>query len=90
MADEPTLGEVNRGVQDVRAELRAMRGELVRGDVYAANRGTDEVRLRTIEADLKQMQDDRTAMRRLVYGAIVTAGGSVVIQGIIALLNHKP
>jgi hypothetical protein len=90
MADEPTLGEINRSVQDVKNELRAMRGELVRGDVYTANRSTDDLRLRAVEADLKRIEDDRSAMRRLVYGAMFTAGGSVLVQGLIAWANHKP
>jgi hypothetical protein len=90
MADEPTLGEINRSVQDVKNELRAMRGELVRGDVYTANRSADDLRIRAVEADLKRIEDDRSAMRRLVYGAIFSAAGSVVVTGIIAVANNKP
>lgn len=70
--DEPTLGEIGRGVADIKAELRSLRLELVRRDVYDANRQTDELKVRAIEADLKQIQDDRTAMRRLLYASLAT------------------
>jgi hypothetical protein len=80
VTDEPTLGEIGRRVSDVMAELRAIRAELVRRDVYDANRSTDELRVRAIEEDLAQSRQDRGAMRRLVYGALFSAAGSVVVQ----------
>lgn len=101
MADEPTLGEVVRRITDLGADLRSLRGELVRQDVYQSNRSADDLRIKVLESELKRQQenadaerkrqqDNGDAMRRLVYGAMVTAGGSVVVQGLIAWANHKP
>ena len=88
--DEPTLGEIGRGVGEVKAELRALRGELVRQDVYQANRAADEIRMKVLEADVNQMQNDRTAMRRLVYGALFAAFCSAGVQIVVAFAANKP
>lgn len=96
MPDEPSLGEVNRNVSALRTELQAMRGELVRSDVYSANRLADEIRIKavetlltdntlTIRGELKTIQDNSTAMRRLVVGALVSASLAVVAQIIVAV-----
>lgn len=97
MADEPSLGEVNRNVTALRAELQSMRGELVRTDVYLANRLADDVRIKatetllsdntaTLRAELKSIQDNSAAMRRLVIGALVSAGFAIVGQIVVALV----
>lgn len=88
VAEEPTLGEIGRGVQELKAELRAMRGELVRSDVYAANRMADELRVRALEQDLTQMAADRQAMRRLVLGAVVTSVGALIVQAAATVMSH--
>lgn len=97
MPDEPSLGEVNRNVTALRAEFSAMRGELVRSDVYTANRLADDLRIKAVEtlltdntttlrAELKTMQDNSSAMRRLVLGALISAGFAVVAQIIVAIV----
>lgn len=97
MADEPTLGEVNRNVTALRTELQAMRGELVRTDVYSANRLADDIRIKAVETllsdntatlrtELKTIEDNSAAMRRLVIGALVSAGFAVVGQVVVALV----
>lgn len=97
MADEPSLGEVNRNVTALRTELQSMRGELVRTDVYSANRLADDIRIKAAEtllsdntaalrAELKSIQDNSTAMRRLVIGALVSAGFAIVGQIVVALI----
>jgi hypothetical protein len=90
VADEPTLGEIARGVADLRADLRALRAELVRSDVYSAHRATDELRLKAVESSLTEMQQDRTALRRLIWAAVLTAAGGLVGQLIITAINSKP
>lgn len=89
MADEPSLGEIGRGVADLKNDLRALRGELVRADVYQANRATDEIRIKAVEAELVQMKSDRAAMRRLVYTALLAAAGSTAVQVITALVSQQ-
>lgn len=104
MADEPSLGEVNRNVTALRGELQSMRGELVRTDVYSANRLADDIRIKAVETllndntatlrtELKTIQDNSTAMRRLVLGALISAGFAIAGQIVVALvlanmLNH--
>src|SRR5688572_5558456 len=97
MADESSLGEVNRNVTALRGELQSMRGELVRTDVYSANRLADDIRIKAVETllndntailrtELKTIQDNSSAMRRLVIGALVSAGFAVIGQVIVALV----
>ncbi len=97
MADEPSLGEVNRNVTALRGELQSMRGELVRTDVYSANRLADDIRIKavetllndntaTIRTELKTIQDNSAAMRRLVLGALVSAGFAILGQVVVALV----
>lgn len=89
MSDEPTLGEIGRGVTDLKAEIRLLRGELVRADVYAADRRVDDVRITAVEAGLKQIQDAAIATRRLVYGALITAFAGAALQIAVALAVRK-
>ena len=97
MPDEPSLGEVNRNVTALRQDLQSMRGELVRSDVYSANRLADDLRIKAVEtllsdntttlrAELKTMQDNSSAMRRLVLGALVSAGFAVAAQIVVAIV----
>lgn len=85
-----TLGEIGRRLSDVQQELRLLRGEVVRSDVYAAHRARDEDRFRAIEADIAAIQEDRNSTRRLVYAALATAGGGFVVQLVVAAINAKP
>lgn len=89
MSDEPTLGEIGRGVTDLKAEIRLLRGELVRADVYAANRQVDDVRIGAVEAGLQQIRDASQAVRRLVYGALLTAGAGIAVQITFAVVMRK-
>jgi hypothetical protein len=85
-----TLGEIGRLVSDVRSEVRALRGDVVRKDVYDAEQRTADVRIRAVEAQIKAIQDGGTAMRRLVYAALLTAGGGAVVQLVTNVVDHKP
>lgn len=97
MADEPSLGEVNRNVTALRGELQSMRGELVRTDVYSANRLADDLRIKAVEqlladntatlrTELRTIQDHSSAMRRLVLGALISAGFAIIGQIVVALV----
>lgn len=94
--DEPTLGEIGRGVNDLKAEIRLLRGELVRSDVYDAHRRTDDLRIQAVDARIKAVeteldgiQQNGAAMRRLVYAALLAAVGSAAVQAITALVATK-
>jgi hypothetical protein len=90
VAEEPmTLGEIGRRINDLFAEVRGLRAELVRADVYTANRAADEARFKVIEAEQVTQRSDRTAMRRLVYGAFLSAAGSIVILILTLALQRK-
>jgi len=88
--DDITLGEIGRRLADLQADVRLLRGEVVRHDVYAANQARDEVRLRAIETDIAAIQEDRNSTRRLVYAALTTAAGGFVVQLVTAAINNKP
>lgn len=89
MADEPTLGEVFRAVADVKVDVRAVRAEMLRTDVYTANRLGDEARIRAIEADVQQIREERNATRKLLYGAMAAAGGSLIVNAISAFATSR-
>ncbi len=80
MSDEPTLGEVARVVLDIRAELRALRGEVVAREVYAANREADHQRLAAVEAGVAKVAEDRTASRRMAVTALFGAVGLLLVN----------
>ncbi|HEY6021596.1 MAG TPA: hypothetical protein VIY48_17535 [Candidatus Paceibacterota bacterium] len=99
MSDEPTIGEVIRRLSDFREdvakdlkhvfdEIRALRAELVRKDVYDANRITDQQRFFSIEAQLKDVVDERKGFRRLVYGSVGTAIATLLATIISYFLTH--
>lgn len=85
---EPSLGEISRGVSDIKAELRLMRGEFVRGDNFLAHRATDDLRFRSIEENLKGIHDDRASTRRLAYGALFAAVFTIIAQILLIGLTH--
>lgn len=89
VSDEPTLGEIGRGVGNLQAEIRLLRGELVRADVYAADRRVDEVRITAVEVALREIREAAAAMRRLVYGALLTAAFGAAIQIAVAVINRN-
>jgi len=87
MADDPSLGEVVRLVGDLKLDLRGLRGELVRRDVYEAHLAANDLRLKAIENDLQRAADERSATRRLVIGAVLMAAGSAATQVIAAVVT---
>lgn len=88
MADEPTIGEVFRVMSDMKQDVRSVRLEMLRADVYTANRLGDEARIRAIESDLDEFRKTRDATRRLMVGAMLTGGVSLLVQAIVALAAH--
>lgn len=82
---DPTPWELLRAMQQMRDDLRAdfaefasRLAEMVTKDSYAADRRTDELRLRALEADLAEVRRERDqehsearTNRRLAVSAII-------------------
>lgn len=94
-----TLGEIDRRLRDMRedvsdkladlaSEIRSLRTELVRRDVYDANRITDQQRIFAAETAIEDFKKERTAMRRLVYSAAFSAIIGMIVAIWTYFLNH--
>lgn len=94
-----TLGEIDRRLRDMRedvsdkladlvTEIRSLRAELVRRDVYDANRITDQQRIFAAETDIEDIKKERTSMRRLVYSAVFSAIVGLAVTVGAYFLNH--
>lgn len=78
-----TLGEIVRSLTDLREELRALRGEHVRRDLYEAHRATVAAELARIERKVDVDADGRSTTRRMatvaVLSAVLTLGVNLVL-----------
>lgn len=88
--DAPTLGEIARTLYDVRQDLRAMRGEHVRADVYAVAHRALQEKVSELQRDLEAMSEARRSYQRMAAGALIAAGGSLLVQFVITVLSNKP
>jgi hypothetical protein len=88
--NDVTLGEIDRRLRDMRndfsnklgdmtTEIRSLRTELVRRDVYDANRITDQQRIYVVEGKVQDIEAERRLIRRLVYTAAFTAVSSAMV-----------
>lgn len=84
---EPTLAEIGRQLQELREDLRELRGELVRTDVYRAEQRTVEQRMHSIETRLAVSEEDRKALRRMVIGAGIAAIASMLVNMVAGVLQ---
>lgn len=74
---------------DITNELRSLRSELVRRDVYDANRITDQQRIHVVEGKVQDIEAERRLIRRLVYSSFFTAlAGTAVTVGAHFLNIH--
>lgn len=98
-ATDVTLGEIDRRLRDMRedvseklsdlaTEIRSLRTELVRRDVYDANRITDQQRIYTVENRIDGIDKERNTMRRLVYSAVFSAIVGLAVTVGAYFLNH--
>lgn len=94
-----TLGEIDRRLRDMRedvsdkladlaTEIRSLRTELVRRDVYDANRITDQQRIFVIESKIDGIERERNTIRRLVFSAVLSAIVGVAVTVGAYFLNH--
>jgi hypothetical protein len=92
--EPPTLSEISRTISDFRAEVRGQFGQLVRADVYGAERSALLQRLDTLERDLQRVEADRSreadtaaATRRMMMAAVIGAAASLVATLMAILLR---
>lgn len=95
-AADVTLGEIVRSLQSLQEEIRALRGEHVRRDLYDAHRATMEANLARIDERDRQetaklterfeaQERDRITWRRQQNLTLAVAGisAAVAIAGLI-------
>jgi hypothetical protein len=82
-----TLGEIVRSLTDLREEIRALRAEHVRRDLYEAHRATFVAELARVERKVDTENESRTTGRRAATVAILGAGLSLLVQLIVILVG---
>lgn len=95
--DEVTLGEIGRTLRGLQDEIRALRGEHVRRDLYEAHKAATDAELARIDlrcrTDLERLERDvdvrekeRQAMRRqmgyIAFGAMLSLVCSLILFAI--------
>ncbi|PZG53120.1 hypothetical protein C1I98_06065 [Spongiactinospora gelatinilytica] len=92
-AEEPTIGEVartlNRFVEDTQrrfSELSTTIHILVTRDLYEAHRSAMQEDIAQLRDELKAERDRKTADRRMVVAALISAGLSLIVAIVAAAL----
>lgn len=90
--DAPRLAEIARNIADFRQEFRAFTGEVVRKDVYSAHMAAIQMQLdrlakenSQLELDMERERQEKTADRREVRKALLTASLSVVVAVLVLI-----
>lgn len=86
-ATDVTLGEIVRSLTDLREEIRALRGEHVRRDLYEAHRAEIGATLGRLEDQLRARDEERTMWRRQITLAVVSAGLSMLVTLVVAVVR---
>ena len=86
-ADDVTPGEIVRTLRGLQEEIRALRGEHVRRDLYEAHRATVAADIARLDKALSDAENDRKTRNRSVNAALVTAGLSLLVQFIVLLVK---
>lgn len=86
--DEMQPGEIARSLKRLeqaigRVDTRIENLDVVKRGEYLAHRQGDEIRLTAIEADVKDLQDDARANRRLVLGSFALPLVVLVLGGLL-------
>lgn len=96
---EVTLGEIVRTLQALQEDIRALRGEHVRRDLYEAHRMAMTAEVQRIdERDQREtdrlnerfdrQESDRSSSRKQVVGAFITAGLALIADFIVLFVHH--
>lgn len=100
MSDEPTLGEIGRRLEsfqesfrqsmgNVTEEIRLLRAELVRRDVYDANRITDQQRIFSVESQIKDLTNQKRSYQLTTYSALAIALCTLVVSILLKVVFHQ-
>lgn len=94
MADEPTNWELKRNYEGLRSDMRdgfnqinQRLDKMPSSDVFAALLNGLERRVHDIEQDVANDQQSRRADKRLLWGAFLTGGVSILVSIIANLLS---
>lgn len=96
MPDEPTNWELKRNYESLRADMRdgfnqinQRLDKMPNADVFAVLVQGLERRINDVEKDLASDQSKRSADRRLVIGALLAGGVSILVQIVTSVLSAK-
>lgn len=73
-----SLKEIARTLADFRQEFRSQISQLLRADVYRAEKAALEVRLSSLEKDRDSAEQQAAATRKLALGAVLTCVGTIL------------
>lgn len=77
-----SIAELARFMQDFRSEFRSTVENMVRKDVYAADKATVEAKMLAQDSETKrldsELKTDRNERRNLRTGLLVTAAGTIL------------
>lgn len=73
-----SLKEIARTLADFRQEFRSQISQLLRADVYRAEKAALEVRIASLEKDRDTAELQAAATRKLALGAVLTCVGSIL------------
>lgn len=76
--EDVTLGEIVRAIGDLRADIRALRGEHVRRDLYEAHRATFTADVERLREEFHAQRDERRNRAWQVNLAMIVAGLSLL------------
>jgi hypothetical protein len=76
--DDMSLKEIARTLADFRQEFRSQISQLLRADVYRAEKAALEVRLSSLEKDRDSAEQQAAATRKLALGAVLTCVGTIL------------
>ncbi len=72
--------DVTKDLSNVAEEIRLLRVEHIRRDVYDANRITDQQRIFSLEEKIKSLLDDKRSYRMLMWSAVFIAVASFLFN----------
>lgn len=86
---EVTMGEIGRALSEIREEVRALRSDLVRRDVYEAHRAATSADIVRIDTVLARQAEERTATRRGITLAVLAGVISLLVQVVTLLVGWR-
>lgn len=83
-----SLKEIARTLADFRSEFRSQIQQLLRADVYMAEKAALELRLASLEKDRDLADQSAAGNRRLAVAALLSCVGSVIAALILIALTR--